>query len=103
MAFVSWRFAGATSIARGMPYFSTAIWILMPRIFLPPSMPRAKQLGAERQERLSGSGLDWRNLRVDSQLLPNKGELGRAGEAAVRHHGPNLAQPNVGKGQPWQM
>src|SRR4051812_3374318 len=26
-----------------MPYFSTAIWILTPRIFLPPSMPRAKQ------------------------------------------------------------
>jgi hypothetical protein len=50
---VSWQFAGATSIARGMPYFSTAIWILTPRIFLPPSMPRAKQLGAERQERLS--------------------------------------------------
>jgi hypothetical protein len=50
MALVSWRFAGATSIARGVPYFSTAIWILtprMPRIFLPQSMPRAKQLGAE--------------------------------------------------------
>src|SRR3954452_25142177 len=62
MAFVSWRFAGATSIASGMPYFSTAIWILTPRTFLPPSTPRSKQLGAERQERLSitttlGSGL----------------------------------------------
>jgi hypothetical protein len=62
MALVSWRFAGATSIASGMPYFSTAIWILTPRIFLPPSMPRAKQLGAERPERLSmttvlGSGV----------------------------------------------
>src|SRR3954468_20362954 len=53
MAFVSWRFAGATSIASGMPYFSTAIWILTPRTFLPPSTPRSKQLGAERQERLS--------------------------------------------------
>src|SRR4051794_32056213 len=53
MAFVSWRFAGATSIAKGMPYFSTASWILTPRIFLPPSMPRSKQLGAERQDRLS--------------------------------------------------
>src|SRR3954452_23666968 len=42
MAFVSWRFAGATSIASGMPYFSTAIWILTPRTFLPPSMPRSK-------------------------------------------------------------
>src|SRR3954454_16594099 len=53
MAFVSWRFAGAISIASGMPYFSTAIWILTPRTFLPPSTPRSKQLGAERQERLS--------------------------------------------------
>ena len=51
--FVSCQFAGATSIARGMPYFSPAFWILTPWIFLPPSMPRAKQLGAERQERLS--------------------------------------------------
>jgi hypothetical protein len=30
-----------------MPYFSTAIWILTPRIFLPPSMQGAKQLGAD--------------------------------------------------------
>src|ERR1700758_4500573 len=36
-----------------MPYLSTATWILTPRIFLPPSRPRAKQLGAERQDRLS--------------------------------------------------
>src|SRR5690348_10976082 len=53
MALVSWRFAGATSIVKGMPYFSTAMWILTPRIFLPPSMPRSKQLGAERQDQLS--------------------------------------------------
>jgi len=46
MPFVSCRFAGETSIASGMPY-------LTPRIFFPPSMPRSKQLGAERQERLS--------------------------------------------------
>src|SRR3954470_7750972 len=39
--------------ANGMPYLSTATWILTPRIFLPPSMPRSKQLGAERQDRLS--------------------------------------------------
>src|SRR5689334_3555489 len=36
-----------------MPYLSTAAWILTLRIFLPSSMPRAKQLGAERQDRLS--------------------------------------------------
>jgi hypothetical protein len=32
-----------------MPYFSTAIWISTPRIFLPPSMARPEKLGAERQ------------------------------------------------------
>ena len=32
---------------RGKPYLSTARWILMPLIFLPPSKPRAKQLGAK--------------------------------------------------------
>src|SRR5689334_25304850 len=68
MALVSWWLAGATSIARGMPYFSTATWILTPRTFLPPSTPRAKQLGAERQERLSitttlGSGLSPQSRR----------------------------------------
>jgi hypothetical protein len=45
--------AGATSIASGMPHLSTAIWILTSRIFLPPSLPRANQRGAERQDRLS--------------------------------------------------
>src|SRR3954471_9655879 len=52
MPLVSWVLAGATSIPNGMPCFSTATWILTPRIFLPPSMPRVKPLGAERQERL---------------------------------------------------
>ena len=31
----------------------TARWILMPLIFLPPSKPRPKQVGAERHDRLS--------------------------------------------------
>src|ERR1700751_5079313 len=84
MALVSWRFAGATSIARGMPYCSTAIWILTPRIFLPPSMPRAKQLGAERQERLSmttalGSG---GSPQAVAQPTP-KAEPGPTGEQSV--------------------
>src|SRR3954471_15550555 len=52
MPLLSWTFAGETLIANGKPYLSTARWILMPLIFLPPSKPRSKQLGAERQERL---------------------------------------------------
>ena len=85
MAFVSWRFAGETSIARGMPYFSTAIWILTPWIFLPPSMPRAKQLGAERQERLSmttalGSGASPQARRqVRRSRSSNRRQRGQAG------------------------
>src|SRR3954449_5840173 len=62
MPLLSWTFAGETVIASGKPYLSTAKWILMPLIFLPPSKPRPKQVGAERQERLStmtalGSGV----------------------------------------------
>src|SRR3954469_19520968 len=53
MPLLSWTFAGETVIASGKPYLSTAKWILMPLIFLPPSKPRPKQVGAERQERLS--------------------------------------------------
>ena len=42
------RFAGTTMvIASGKPYLSTARWILMPLIFLPPSKPRVKQVGAD--------------------------------------------------------
>src|SRR3954454_16348020 len=62
MPLLSWTFAGEAVIASGKPYLSTAKWILMPLIFLPPSKPRPKQVGAERQERLSrmtalGSGV----------------------------------------------
>src|SRR4051794_30441388 len=62
MPLLSWTFAGETVIASGKPYLSTARWILMPLIFLPPSKPRPKQLGAERHDRLSmmtalGSGV----------------------------------------------
>nr|WP_085091585.1 hypothetical protein [Azospirillum oryzae] len=52
MPLMSCTLAGAAS-ASGMPLFSTAIWTFTPRIFLPPSTPRAKQLGAEGQVRLS--------------------------------------------------
>src|SRR4051794_14599701 len=62
MPLLSWTFAAETLIASGKPYLSTARWILMPLIFLPPSKPRPKQLGADWQERLStmtalGSGV----------------------------------------------
>src|SRR5690349_12617890 len=62
MPWLSCLFAGEMLIASGKPYLSTARWILMPLIFLPPSKPRPKQVGAERQERLSmmtalGTGL----------------------------------------------
>src|SRR3954469_11914994 len=53
MPLLSWTFAGETVIASGKPYLSTARWILMPLIFLSPSKPRPKQLGAERHDRLS--------------------------------------------------
>src|ERR671910_1504550 len=53
MPLLSCIFAAETLIASGKPYLSTARWILMPLIFLPPSKPRPKQVGAERQERLS--------------------------------------------------
>src|SRR3954451_9202732 len=69
-----------------MPYLSTAIWILTPRIFLPPSMPRAKQLGAERQERLSmttalGSGASAQARRQVRRSL-----------ASSRRHRPSRLQ-----------
>src|SRR4051795_5559614 len=62
MPLASCLLAGETVIASGKPYLSTARWILMPLIFLPPSKPRPKQVGAERHDRLSmmtalGSGV----------------------------------------------
>src|SRR3954463_6016052 len=88
MALVSWRFAGVTSIARGMPYFSTAIWILTPRIFLPPSMPRAKQLGAERQERLSMT------TALGSGASPQAKRQGGRRVAGLRCRNPAPSEPD---------
>ena len=53
MPLVSCTLAGLASIARGMPYVSTAMLTFTPRILLPPSTPRAMQFGAEGQVRLS--------------------------------------------------
>src|ERR1700722_19671315 len=116
MDLMACRFAGATSIARGMPCFSTATWILTPRIFLPPSMPRAKQLGAERQERLSmttalgsgGSPQARRQMRRSrSSSRRQKAEPGPTGEQSVERaegdtaelsDGPPLHAPYVASG-----
>src|SRR3954465_10881427 len=86
MPLVSCVLADATSILSGMPCLSTATWILTPRIFLPPSMPRVKQLGAERQERLSittvlGSAVSPqarpRGARSRSSSRPHPGPAGK--------------------------
>src|SRR3954462_13520753 len=79
MPLLSCLLAGETVIASGKPYLSTARWIIDrgastidPLIFLPPSKPRPKQVGAERHERLSmmtalGSGVSpqaYRQARI---------------------------------------
>src|SRR4051794_37597781 len=86
MPLVSWVLAGETSIASGMPYFSTATWILTPRIFLPPSMPRVKQLGAERQERLSITTV------LGSVVSPQASRQVRRSRASSRRHSPSRVQ-----------
>src|SRR3954469_19072470 len=88
MALVSWRFAGATSIAKGMPYFSTASWILTPRTFLPPSTPRSKQLGAERQERLSMT------TTLGSGVSPQARRQVRRRVAGFRRRSPAPSEPD---------
>src|SRR4051794_11014051 len=101
MPLVSWVLAGATSIPNGMPYLSTATWILTPRIFLPPSMPRVKQLGAERQERLSittvlGSAVSPQASRqVRRSRASSRRHTGPAGKEGVQRAERDVAeQPN---------
>src|SRR3954451_22950121 len=98
MPLLSWMFAGETVIASGKPYLSTARWILMPLIFLPPSKPRPKQLGADRQERLSmmtalgsaGSPQACRQART--KRLSSRRHTGPAGEQRVQGAERNVAQ-----------
>src|SRR3954451_21300800 len=78
--------AGETSIASGRPYFSTATWILTPLIFLPPSMPRVKQLGAERQERLSITTV------LGSAVSPQASRQVRRSRSSSRRHSPSRIQ-----------
>src|SRR3982750_134623 len=101
MPLLSWIFAGETLIASGKPYLSTARWILMPLIFLPPSKPRAKQLGADCQDRLSmmtalGTGFSPATLPPGQdqgveQAAP-QAEPGPAGEQGVQRAEWNVAE-----------
>src|SRR3954447_23474614 len=98
MPLLSWTFAVETVIASGKPYLSTARWTLMPLIFLPPSKPRPKQVGAERHERLSmmtalGTGLSpqaCRQARI--RRLSSRRHTGPPGEQGVQRAERNVAQ-----------
>src|SRR3954462_11544562 len=98
MPLLSWTFAGETVIASGKPYLSTAKWILMPLIFLAPSKPRPKQVGAERQERLStmtalGSGVSPQACRqVWIKRLSSRRHTGPASKQRVQRAERNVAQ-----------
>jgi hypothetical protein len=83
MPLLSWALAGETLIASGKPYLSTARWILMPLIFLPPSKPRPKQLGAERQEWLSM--MTALGLAVSPQASRQAGSVRFQGKQCSEH------------------
>src|SRR4029453_11458570 len=87
MPLLSWTFAGETAIPSGKPYLSTARWILMPLVFLPPSKPRVKQVGAEREERLS------RMTALGSGVSPQARRKARIKRLSSRRHtGPSSKQ-----------
>src|SRR5215212_2529819 len=98
MPLLSCLFAGETSIASGKPYLSTARWTLMPLIFLPPSKPRPKQVGAERHDRLSmmtalGSAISpqaCRQARI--KRLSRRRHTGPASEQCVQRAERNVAE-----------
>ena len=104
MPLVSCTLAGAASIASGTPYFSTARWTFTPRIFLPPSTPRAKQLGAEGQVRLSIT------MALGSAVSPQVSRHVRRSRSSKRRHSPSRVQRasrvySMPKGMPesWPM
>jgi hypothetical protein len=99
MPVLSWTFASGTSIASGMPYFSTPKWTLTPQIFLPPSMPRPKQLGAERQDLSPDSRLladSERGLSmttaVGSAVSPQASRHVRRRRSSSQRHSPSRGQ-----------
>src|SRR3954453_7702555 len=83
MPLLSCLLAGETVIASGKPYLSTARWILMPLIFLPPSKPRSKQVGAERHERLSMM------TALGSAVSPQACRQARINRLSSRRHRPS--------------
>src|SRR5689334_18853416 len=108
MPWPSCLFAGEMLIASGTPYLSTARWILMPLIFLPPSKPRPKQVGAERQERLSmmtapGTGLSPQCQHEPNRDPPSASNFDPARSVVGRASNPvaltKAAAPTVGLGQ----
>src|SRR5918994_7357231 len=80
MPLLACMFAAETLIAMGQPYLSTARWILMPLIFLPPSKPRVKQVGAERHDRLS------RMTALGSAVSPQACRQARIRRLSRRRH-----------------
>src|SRR5215213_6034371 len=98
MPLLSCMLVGETVIASGKPYLSTARWILMPLIFLPPSKPRPKQVGAERQERLStmtalGSGVSPQACRQAwIKRLSSRRHTGPASKQRVERAERDVAQ-----------
>src|ERR671921_810207 len=86
MPLLSWTFAGETVIASGKPYLSTARWILMPLIFLPPSKPRPKQVGVEGHDRLSTM------TALGSAVSPQACRQARIKRLSRRRHRPSRVQ-----------
>src|SRR6187431_2515742 len=86
MPLLSCMFAAETLIASGKPYLSTARWILMPLIFLPPSKPRPKQLGAEGHDRLSMM------TALGSGVSPQACHQARIKRLSSRRHSPSRVQ-----------
>src|SRR6187431_3434639 len=86
MPLLSCLLAGETVIASGKPYLSTARWILMPWIVLPPLKPRPKQVGAESQERLS------RMTALGTGLSPQACRQARIKRLSRRRHSPSRVQ-----------
>src|SRR3954471_7890449 len=99
MPLLSCLLAGETVIASGKTYLSTARWLLIPLIFLPPSKPRPKQVGAERHDLSPDScpladserGLS-RMTALGSAVSPQARRQARIKRLSRRRHKPSLVQ-----------
>src|SRR3954471_6325726 len=96
MPLLSCLLAGETVIASGKTYLSTARWLLIPLIFLPPSKPRPKQVGAERHDLSPDScpladserGLS-RMTALGSAVSPQARRQARIKRLSRRRHSPS--------------